>query len=206
MKFLQHTSARTTLNAPDRTLVRPRSVTVRSLPRRAASGRAARTSRKTPRMSAVRAIITAFGRGGTRFAWVDADHNNVSTRRPLMHSILLVDDEPEILAAWRLILENEGYEVQCASNGVEAVKCVIADVPDLIITDLMMPLMDGAELCRHLKTTPATANVPILLHTAVPPVSLGACDWSVCLRKPVGAELFLKTVEELCALPGSSAD
>ena len=68
-----------------------------------------------------------------------------------MHSILLVDDEPEILAAWRLILENEGYEVGCASNGAEAVARMRSVVPDLIITDWMMPVMDGAELCRRLK-------------------------------------------------------
>jgi CheY-like chemotaxis protein len=116
-----------------------------------------------------------------------------------MHSILLVDDEPEILAAWRLILVNEGYEVQCASNGVEAVERVTANVPDLIITDWMMPLMDGAELCRRLRTMPAMANVPILIHTAVPPPMIEVRDWDVCLRKPVGAELFLTTVGQLCS-------
>ena len=83
-----------------------------------------------------------------------------------MHSILLVDDEPEILAAWRLILENEGYEVGCASNGAEAVACMHAVVPDLIITDWMMPVMDGAELCHQLKPTPHLVDVPLLLNTA----------------------------------------
>ncbi|CAH2781576.1 MAG: phosphate regulon transcriptional regulatory protein PhoB [uncultured Paraburkholderia sp.] len=114
-----------------------------------------------------------------------------------MHSILLVDDEPEILAAWRLILENEGYEVLCASNGVEAVNRLTACVPDLIITDWMMPLMDGTELCRRLKTMPELAKVPILLHTAVPPTVTDGQNWDVCLRKPVGAELFLTTVERM---------
>ncbi|MFM0643924.1 response regulator [Paraburkholderia bryophila] len=119
-----------------------------------------------------------------------------------MHSILLVDDEPEILAAWRLILENEGYEVGCASNGVEAVARValrMPDTPDLIITDWMMPLMDGAELCRRLRAMPELANVPILVHTAVPPSSDGRDKhWDACLRKPVGADLFLTTVAQLC--------
>lgn len=118
----------------------------------------------------------------------------------LMHSILLVDDEPEILAAWRLILENEGYEVGCASNGMEAVACAVAVVPDLVITDWMMPLMDGAELCRRLKTMPQFAHVPILVHTAVPPSESGGKNWDVCLRKPVGADLFLTTVAQLCEL------
>ncbi|ACD20248.1 response regulator receiver protein [Paraburkholderia phytofirmans PsJN] len=116
----------------------------------------------------------------------------------LMHSILLVDDEPEILAAWRLILENEGYEVGCASNGVEAVARAVARAPALIITDWMMPLMDGAELCRRLKAIPALANVPILVHTSVPPNEAAGKNWDVCLRKPVGATLFLTTVAQLC--------
>ena len=115
-----------------------------------------------------------------------------------MHSILLVDDEPEILAAWRLILENEGYEVGCASNGAEAVACMHAVVPDLIITDWMMPVMDGAVLCRRLKSTPHLVDVPVLLHTAVPPPDGRGQDWNDCLRKPVGADVFLRTVARLC--------
>ncbi|WGS53866.1 response regulator [Paraburkholderia sp. D15] len=118
-----------------------------------------------------------------------------------MHSILLVDDEPEILTAWRLILENEGYEVGCASNGVDAVARVAAAmpaIPDLIVTDWMMPLMDGAELCRRLRAMPELAKVPILIHTAVPPPDGKGKHWDACLRKPVGAELFLTTVEQLC--------
>ena len=115
-----------------------------------------------------------------------------------MYSILLIDDEPEILAAWRLILESEGYEVTCASNGAEALKCVGAHVPDLIITDWMMPVIGGAELCRRLRAMPQLADVPILVHTAVPPPDSAAKTWNACLRKPVGAELFLTTVARLC--------
>jgi CheY-like chemotaxis protein len=115
-----------------------------------------------------------------------------------MHSILLVDDEPEILAAWRLILESEGYEVGCASNGAEAVARMASRVPDLIITDWMMPVMGGAELCRRLRAIPQLSDVPILVHTAVPPPDSAAKNWNACLRKPVGAALFLTTVARLC--------
>jgi CheY-like chemotaxis protein len=115
-----------------------------------------------------------------------------------MHSILLVDDEPEILAAWRLILEREGYEVGCASNGAEAIARTAAHVPDLIITDWMMPIMDGAELCRRLRATPQFADVPIVVHTAAPPPEAEAKNWDVCVRKPVGAERFLTVVAQLC--------
>jgi len=116
-----------------------------------------------------------------------------------MYSILLVDDEPEILAAWRLILESEGYEVSCASNGAEAFARVADHVPDLIVTDWMMPVMDGAELCRRLKSTPQLVDVPILVHTAVPPSNNDAHYWNACLLKPIGADLFLTTIAQLCA-------
>ncbi|WP_248295071.1 PleD family two-component system response regulator [Paraburkholderia sp. UYCP14C] len=109
-----------------------------------------------------------------------------------------MDDEPEILAAWRLILENEGYQVSCASNGAEALACVVAHVPDLIITDWMMPIMDGAELCRRLRSMPLSVNVPILVHTAVPPSERDAHYWNACLLKPIGADRFLTTIAKLC--------
>lgn len=115
-----------------------------------------------------------------------------------MHSILLVDDEPDILAAWRLILESEGYAVGCASNGAEAIARTASHVPDLIITDWMMPIMGGAELCRRLKAMPHLAGVPILIHSAVPPLEGEVENWNACLRKPAGTTLFLTTVARLC--------
>jgi CheY-like chemotaxis protein len=118
----------------------------------------------------------------------------------MMHSILLVDDEPEILAAWRLILESEGYDVCCARNGAEALARVADHVPDLVVTDWMMPIMDGAEFCRQLKSMPQLANVPILLHTAVQPADVTLKPWNVCLLKPTGADLFLTTIARLCSL------
>jgi CheY-like chemotaxis protein len=77
----------------------------------------------------------------------------------IMHTILLVDDEPEILTAWRVILEMEGYGVVCAGDGVEALAKVESGHVDLIVTDWMMPRMDGGELCRRLKAMPECANV-----------------------------------------------
>ncbi|MCC8394704.1 response regulator [Paraburkholderia sp. MMS20-SJTR3] len=118
-----------------------------------------------------------------------------------MRSILLVDDEPEILAAWRLILESEGYQVCCASNGAEALACLRDRIPDLIVTDWMMPVMGGSEFCRRLKAMPELASVPILVNTAVPPPATEAQCWSACLLKPIGADLFLNTIARLCGTP-----
>jgi CheY-like chemotaxis protein len=115
-----------------------------------------------------------------------------------MHSILLVDDEPEILDAWRHILQAEGYEVTCASDGVEALSQLASALPDMIITDWMMPLMNGAELCRRLKTIPELAKVPIFVHTSGLLPENETKNWDICLRKPVPMQLFLTTVKDLC--------
>lgn len=115
-----------------------------------------------------------------------------------MNSILLVDDEPEILAAWRLILVNEGYEVRCARNGVEALEALKLGTPDVIITDWMMPLMDGAELCRRLKARPDLARVPILVHSAARPSQDGLQASNGYLPKPVNVPHFLTTVARFC--------
>jgi CheY-like chemotaxis protein len=108
-----------------------------------------------------------------------------------MYSILLVDDEPQLLAAWSLILVNEGYRVTCASNGIEALECLKHNVPDLIITDWIMPLMDAR---------PDFAHIPILGQSATPPPDILQPAWNLCLKKPVSVSLFLTTVSNLCTV------
>jgi CheY-like chemotaxis protein len=121
------------------------------------------------------------------------------TNWPLqMHSILLVDDEPEILAAWQAILLDEGYTVCCARNGFEALERLTESVPDLVVTDWMMPLMGGAELCRQLKGHPDLAHVPIIVHSAAPPCAEEVQTWNACLKKPAPMKIFLTTIEQLC--------
>jgi CheY-like chemotaxis protein len=115
-----------------------------------------------------------------------------------MYSILLVDDEPQILAAWSLILVNGGYRVTCASNGVEALECLKHHVPDLIVTDWIMPLMDGLSLCREVRAQRDLAHIPILGHSAALPPDVLRPDWNLCLKKPAAMSLFLTTVRNLC--------
>jgi putative two-component system response regulator len=81
--------------------------------------------------------------------------------------ILLVDDEEanlRLLTQWLVPL---GYEVEFAVNGEEAVRKVWESQPDLIILDIMMPIMDGHEACRILKEEPKTMNIPIIMVTAL---------------------------------------
>lgn len=80
--------------------------------------------------------------------------------------ILLVDDEPEILKAVRFYLEDEDFEVHTADEGNKAVQLAETLQPDLIVLDVMMPVMDGIQVCRHLRSRSRTRLIPIIFLTA----------------------------------------
>ncbi|MEW6215607.1 MAG: response regulator [Nitrospirota bacterium] len=81
--------------------------------------------------------------------------------------ILLVDDDVDFAEATKLILESKSYDVTVAYDGKEGLKKVQTEQPNLIILDVMMPEMDGYEVCAKLKDDPKYVHIPILLLTAV---------------------------------------
>ena len=81
--------------------------------------------------------------------------------------ILLVDDEPASRQALEAVLDGQGYALHLAQNGHEALQRAAALVPDLILLDVMMPGMDGFEVCQRLRADPTLAEVPIVLVTAL---------------------------------------
>lgn len=83
-----------------------------------------------------------------------------------MPKILVVDDEQDILELIRHALNKEGFEVQIAANGMQAIEQATKFLPELILMDVMMPVMDGMEACRQLKENPATAGIAIVFLTA----------------------------------------
>lgn len=80
--------------------------------------------------------------------------------------ILLVDDEMHILRAAEIKLSRSGYEVICAQDGEQAWELIQQSRPDILITDLQMPRVDGFELARRVRANPATHDLPILVLTA----------------------------------------
>jgi CheY-like chemotaxis protein len=78
---------------------------------------------------------------------------------------LVVDDEPDLRYLLRRIFERAGHEVVDARDGAAALESALRSPPDLVVTDMMMPVMDGAELIRRLRADPATAQIPILAVT-----------------------------------------
>ncbi len=81
--------------------------------------------------------------------------------------ILMVDDDVDFVEATKLILEHKTYKMIVAYGGKEGLKKAQSEQPDLIILDVMMPEMDGYEVCTKLKEDPKYCNIPILLLTAV---------------------------------------
>src|ERR1700681_3482313 len=81
--------------------------------------------------------------------------------------VLVVDDEEQNRTLLRDPLEAHGYEVEEAENGMQALQKIAARPPDVILLDLMMPKMDGFEVCRHLRKYLKTAHIPILMITAL---------------------------------------
>ena len=91
-----------------------------------------------------------------------------------MFRILVVDDEPDLRYLLRSFFERAGHEVREAGDGAAALEAVRRSPPDLVVTDMMMPVMGGAELIRRLRADPVTARIPILAVTGDAHLASGA--------------------------------
>tara|TARA_B100001059_G_scaffold149943_1_gene149775 strand:- start:556 stop:1233 length:678 start_codon:yes stop_codon:yes gene_type:complete len=115
--------------------------------------------------------------------------------------ILIVDDEPDILEILKLNLQSEGYKVSTAENGKKALKKADKINPDLIVLDLMMPIMDGIETCERLRLDSRYKNTLVMFLTAraedysqIAALDVGADDY---ITKPVKPRVFLSKIKSL---------
>ena len=83
-----------------------------------------------------------------------------------MHRILIVDDEPNIVLALELLMKKEGYEVHTVDDGEKALHAVHDLRPDLVLLDIMMPKMDGYEVCQRIRSDASLKSVRIVMLTA----------------------------------------
>ena len=115
--------------------------------------------------------------------------------------ILLVDDEPDILEILSYNLEKEGYEVRTAGNGEEGLNVAREYQPDLIVLDIMMPVMDGVEVCRRLRALPEFKHTVITFLTAreedysqIAALDTGGDDY---ITKPIRPRVLISRVKAL---------
>ena len=108
--------------------------------------------------------------------------------------ILIVDDEPDIRFMMRLIFEGAGYQVTEARHGATGLKSINASHPDLVITDVMMPTMDGLELIERMRSNPETAAIPILVVSGNSELATAA---DARVRKPFLARELLNAAARL---------
>lgn len=80
--------------------------------------------------------------------------------------IMVVEDEETLLKLETLLLTSRGYQVCGMHNGEEALECIGAEMPDLVLLDIMMPGVDGFEVCRQIKSNSLTSHIPVVLLTA----------------------------------------
>jgi CheY-like chemotaxis protein len=121
--------------------------------------------------------------------------------------ILVVEDVPNVLELLEVTLRFKGYPVVTARNGQEALEVIARERPALIITDLLMPKMNGYALIQHLRTDPTTTQIPIIVLSAtyVTPadktfaLQIGAVRF---MEKPIDTEEFLLTIAELLTQNG----
>ena len=121
-----------------------------------------------------------------------------------MTRILIVDDNEEDLYLLQVLLKGHGYEVTSATNGAEGLETAKRDRPDMIIADIMMPIMDGFSLCRQWKRDAQLQEIPFVFYTATftDPrdeefaLSLGADRF---ISKPIEPGVFVGILLEVIA-------
>jgi CheY-like chemotaxis protein len=121
-------------------------------------------------------------------------------------TILIVDDESGVLEVLEFILKDLGYSVVSALNGRDALARLEESTPDLMMVDLMMPVMDGAALLDALHRDPAYRAIPVILTSALPEQTVRekASGYAAFLRKPYKSEKLIEVIGRLLARSSGS--
>lgn len=119
----------------------------------------------------------------------------------MQKKILIVEDEESLLKLESILLTTKGYLVQGVSTGLAALEAVNEERPDLILLDVMLPQMDGFEVCQRLKQDPLTRDIPIILLTAKKTPEDLARGEEVgsdhYITKPFKSAMVIETIEQL---------
>lgn len=122
-----------------------------------------------------------------------------------MTAILVIDDEITIVEMLSAFLEEEGWQVTTAFNGQEGLEQLASVQPALVVSDVMMPVLDGWELCRSMQADPRYQSIPVVLMSAVRTTpDLVGCRYAALLRKPFELDEMLATITRLLKPNASS--
>lgn len=118
-----------------------------------------------------------------------------------MKMILLVEDEVVVALSVSMLLEDEGFAVTMAPNGKEGLARIRESPPDLIVTDFMMPVLDGIAMIEAVKSDPASAGIPVVMMSAVPETMLRerGSRHDAYLPKPATDKEILRAVRQKLA-------
>jgi len=112
-----------------------------------------------------------------------------------MTVILIVDDEPAITDLLAAVLEEEGYQVSIANNGRNGLNSLEAVKPDLVLSDVMMPILDGRGLCQAMQAHPIYQAITIILMSAAVEVNVSeGCKYAAFLKKPFNLDTVLELI------------
>lgn len=115
--------------------------------------------------------------------------------------ILIIEDEESLLKLETILLTVKGYEVTGASTGKVALEKLSEEKFDLILLDIMLPDIDGFEICRHIKENPRSAKVPVVILTARKSLEDqergGTCGADAYLTKPFKSAMIIEVIEGL---------
>jgi CheY-like chemotaxis protein len=113
--------------------------------------------------------------------------------------ILVVDDEFDVLSAYTMLFEFRGFRVRTAANGEQALAAAALEPPDIVVSDYMMPVLDGAELCLAWRADPALRDIPFILSSAGIPRKDAELPYDTFFKKPVRFEVLLDEINHLIA-------
>jgi len=117
--------------------------------------------------------------------------------------ILIVEDEESLLKLESILLTSKGFEVRGVANGTEALEAIAEEPPDLVLLDIMLPELDGFEVCRRIKEQEATRGIPVIMLTAKKSredMSRGeevGADWYI--TKPFKSAMVIETIQRFLA-------
>ena len=114
-----------------------------------------------------------------------------------MSRILVVDDEPDVLAAISMLLSIAGHDVHTAHDGEAAWDILQSEPHDLVVTDLLMPRLDGVDLCKRIRSHGSLRDVPVILVSARTDLSRDAGLFDRYFAKPADFRTLLEAVAEL---------